>query len=54
MIVVVPLGVLEDYMPDWDTGEAAISHEQLVDDEVPFAPFLSLRLVRVKDSHLRE
>lgn len=54
VIVVVPLSVLEDYMPDWDTREAAIPLDQLVEDDVPFAPFPSLRLVRVKDSHLRE
>lgn len=54
VIVVVPLGVLEDYMPEWDTREAAIPLEKLVEDEVPFAPFPSLRLVRVQDSHLRD
>lgn len=54
VIVVTPIGVLEDYMPDWDTREAAIPLEQLVKDEVPFAPFPSLRLVRVEDSHLRD
>lgn len=54
VIVVVRLGLLEDHIPDWDIREAAIPLEELVQDDVPFAPFPSLRLVRVKDSHLRE
>ena len=54
VIVVTPLNVLENYLPNWDKREAAIKLEQLVEDNVPFAPFPSLRLVRVQDSHLRE
>ncbi len=54
VVVVTPLGVLDDYMPDWDEREVPIPLEQLVEDEVPFAPFPSLQLVRVEDSHLRE
>lgn len=54
VIVVTPLDVLENYLPNWDKREAAIKLEQLVEDNVPFAPFPSLRLVRVQDSHLRE
>ena len=41
-------------MPDWDEREVPIPLKQLVEDEVPFAPFPSLQLVRVEDSHLRE
>lgn len=54
VIIVVPLEVLENYMPDWDTREAAIPLEKLIDDEVPFAPFPSLQLILVKKSHLRK
>lgn len=54
VIFVVPLEVLEDYMPNWDEREEEIRLEQLLEDEVPLAPFPSLRLVRVKDSHLRD
>ncbi|MDB9247924.1 hypothetical protein PN419_02715 [Halorubrum ezzemoulense] len=54
VIVVTPLGVLEESMPRWDEREVAIPLEDLVEDEIPFAPFPSLQLVRVKDSHLRE
>lgn len=54
VIVVVPLDVLEDYMPDWDEREEEIPLDQLVEDEIPFAPFPSLQLIRVQDSHLRE
>ena len=54
VIVVSPLDVLEEYMPRWDEREAAIPLEELVEDEIPFAPFPSLQLVRVKDSHLRD
>ena len=53
-IVVVPLEVLEEHMPDWDTREVAIPLDKLVKEEIPFAPLPSLRLVRVKDSPLRE
>ena len=53
VIVVVPLDVLEDYMPDWDEREEEIPLDQLVEDEIPFAPFPSLQLIRVQDSHLR-
>ena len=54
VIVVTPLDVLEEYMPRWDKREAAIPLEELVDEEIPFAPFPSLQLVRVQDSHLRD
>jgi hypothetical protein len=54
VVVVVPLDVLEDYLPNWDEREAPVDIDQLVEDEVPFAPFPSLQLVRVEDSHLRE
>lgn len=54
VIVVTPLDVLEEYMPRWDEREAAIPLEELVEDEIPFAPFPSLQLVRVEDSHLRD
>ena len=53
VIVVVPLDVLEGYIPDWDEREVPIPIEDLVEDEVPFAPFPALQLVRVEDSHLR-
>ena len=54
VIVVSPLDVLEEYMPRWDERGAAIPLEELVEDEIPFAPFPSLQLVRVEDSHLRD
>jgi len=54
VVVVVPLDVLKDYLPNWDKREAPVDIDQLVEDEVPFAPFPSLQLVRVEDSHLRE
>lgn len=54
VVVVVPLNILEDYMPDWNKREVPIKLDQLVEDEVPFAPFPSLQLVRVQNSHLRE
>lgn len=54
VIIVVPLGVLEEYKPDWDTRQAAIPLDELVEEEIPFAPFPALRLVRVEDSHLRD
>ncbi len=54
VIVVTPLDVLEEYMPRWDEREAAIPLEELVEEEIPFAPFPSLQLVRVEDSHLRD
>lgn len=53
VIVVTPLDVLEEHTPRWDKREAAIPLEELVKDEIPFAPFPSLQLVRVEDSHLR-
>ena len=54
VIIVVPLSVLEEHMPDWDSRKAAIPIDELIEDEIPFAPFPSLRLVRVQDSHLRD
>lgn len=54
VVVVVPLDVLEDYLPKWDEREVPIDIEQLVENEIPFAPFPSLQLVRVNDSHLRD
>ena len=54
VIVVVPLDVLEDYLPDWDKRKSPIDIEQLIEDEIPFAPFPSLQLVRVQESHLRD
>ena len=54
VIVVTPLNVLEEYLPRWDEREVPIDIEQLVEDEIPFALFPSLQLVRVKDSHLRD
>ncbi|GAB6862692.1 hypothetical protein ACFR97_16300 [Haloplanus litoreus] len=54
VVVVVPLDVLEDYLPNWDEREVPIDIEQLVEDKIPFAPFPSLQLVRVEDSHLRD
>lgn len=54
VIVVVPLDVLEDYLPDWDERKEEIPLDQMVEDEIPFAPFLSLHLIRVQDSHLRK
>ena len=54
VVVVVPLGVLEDYLPNWDERKSPIDIDELVEDEIPFAPFPSLQLVRVEDSHLRE
>lgn len=53
VIVVVPLAVLQDYLPDWDEREEEVPIDQLLKDEIPFAPFPSLRLIRVEDSHLR-
>lgn len=43
-----------NYVPDWDEREEEIPTDQLVEDEITFAPFPSLRLIRVEDSHLRE
>lgn len=54
VIVVVPLTALEDYLPSWDTREVPIEIAELIEDEVPFAPFPSLQLIRVQDSHLRD
>lgn len=54
VVVVVSLNVLEEHLPNWDTREVPIDTDQLVEDEIPFAPFPSLQLVRVKDSHLRD
>lgn len=54
VVVVVPLDVLEEYLPEWDSREEPIPIQQLEEDDVPYAPFPSLRLVRVQDSHLRE
>lgn len=54
VVVVTPLDVLEEYLPSWDEREAAIQLDQLLEDEIPFAPFPSLQLVRVEDSHLRD
>lgn len=54
VIVVTPLNVLEEHMPRWDKREAAIPLNELFEDEIPFAPFPSLQLVRVQDSHLRD
>lgn len=54
VIVVVPLDVLEDYMPDWDERREEIPLDQMVEDGIPFAPFPSLQLIRVQDSHLRK
>lgn len=54
VVVVVPLNVLEDYLPRWDEREVPIDIKELVEDEIPFAPFPSLQLVRVEDSHLRD
>ncbi|MUV56721.1 hypothetical protein GJ632_04490 [Halogeometricum sp. CBA1124] len=54
VIVVVPLDVLKEFLPEWNTRESAIPVEKLSDDEIPFAPFPSIRLVRVEDSHLRD
>lgn len=53
VIVVTPLGVLNGLLPDWDEREVAIPLSDLVEGEIPIAPFPSLRLTRVKDSHLR-
>jgi hypothetical protein len=53
VIVVVPLTVLEGAVPEWDERESAIPLGDLMEEEIPFAPFPSLRLVRVQDSHLR-
>jgi len=54
IIVVTPLDVLEQHIPRWGDREAAIPLEDLVEEEIPFAPFPSLQLVRVEDSHLRD
>jgi len=54
VVVVVPLTALKDYLPRWDEREVPIDIDQLMEDDVPFAPFPSLQLVRVEDSHLRE
>jgi len=54
VIIVVPLGTLEDYLPEWDEREVPIKLEQLIEDDVPFAPFPSIRLLRIQDSHLRD
>lgn len=54
VVVVVPLTVLDDYMPYWEDREVPIDIDQLIEDEIPFAPFPSLQLIRVKDSHLRK
>jgi len=54
VIVVTPLDVLEEYIPRWGDREAAIPLEELVEEDIPFAPFPSLQLVRVEDSHLRD
>lgn len=53
VIVVTPLDVLEEHSPRWGDREAAIPLDELVEEEIPFAPFPSLQLVRVEDSHLR-
>lgn len=53
VIVVVPLGLMNDYMPDWDTRREHVPLMELIEDDIPYAPFPSLRLVRVEDSHLR-
>jgi len=54
VVTVVPLTVLEDYLPKWDEREVPVDIDDLIEDEVPFAPFPSLQLVRVQDSHLRD
>ncbi|WP_409226635.1 hypothetical protein [Halobacterium salinarum] len=54
IVIVVPLDVLDEYLPYWDERETPLPIEQLVDDEVPFAPFPSLQLVLVEKSHLRD
>ena len=54
VIVVTPLDVLEQHIQRWGNREAAIPLEELVEEEIPFAPFPSLQLVRVEDSHLRD
>lgn len=54
VIVVTPLDVLEKHIPRWSDREAAISLDELVEEEIPFAPFPSLQLVRVEDSYLRD
>lgn len=54
VVIVVPLEALEHHMPGWDERPSAIPIEDLLDAEIPFAPFPGTRLVRVRDSHLRE
>lgn len=54
VIIAVHLGVLEEYKLEWDTRKSDIPIDELVEEDIPFAPFPSLQLVRVKDSYLRE
>lgn len=54
VIVVTPIDVLEKHIPRWSNRDAAIPLDELVEEEIPFAPFPSLQLVRVEDSHLRD
>lgn len=54
VVVVVSLRELEEYMPDWDEREIPIELAKLIEDDISFSAYPSLRLVRIKNSHLRE
>ena len=53
VIITVKLSVLIKAVAEWDVRESPISVEQLREDEIPVEAYPSLRLVRIKDSHLR-
>ena len=53
IIVATPLSVFEEYIPRWGDRETTIPFDEVVEEGILF-PFLSIQLVRVKDSNLRD